>query len=60
MLRCLSSNFSTIDMYVQSIEISYLNMGFNIFIVGDFNVDTSSAITNPNINVNNFQNMFLS
>ena len=31
-----------------------------IFIVGDFNVDTSSAITNPNINVNNFQNMFLS
>ena len=31
-----------------------------IFIVGDFNVDTSSATTNPNINVNNFQNMFLS
>ena len=31
-----------------------------ISIVGDFNVDTSSAITNPNINVNNFQNMFLS
>ena len=31
-----------------------------IFIVGDFNVDTSSVITNPNINVNNFQNMFLS
>ena len=31
-----------------------------IFIVGDFNVDTSSAIINPNITVNNFQNMFLS
>ena len=31
-----------------------------IFIVGDFNVDTSRAITNPNITVNNFQNMFLS
>ena len=31
-----------------------------IFIVGDFNVDTSSAIINPNITLNNFQNMFLS
>ena len=33
-----------------------------IVIVGDFNVDTliSSAIINPNITVNNFQNMFLS
>ena len=31
-----------------------------IIIVGHFNMDTSSAITNPNINVNNFQNMFLS
>ena len=31
-----------------------------IFILGDFNVDTSSAIINPNIDVNNFQNMFLS
>ena len=29
-----------------------------IFIIGDFNVDTSSAIINPNVNVNNFQNMF--
>ena len=31
-----------------------------VFIAGDLNVDTSSEITNPNINVNNFQNMFLS
>ena len=31
-----------------------------IFIVGDFNVDTSSTIIYPNITVNNFQNMFLS
>ena len=31
-----------------------------IFILGDFNVDTSSAMINPNITVNNFQNMFLS
>ena len=31
-----------------------------MFIVGDFNVDTSSAAINPNIVVNNFQNMFLS
>ena len=31
-----------------------------MFIVGDFNVDTSSAIINPNITVNNFQSMFLS
>ena len=32
----------------------------SIFIVGDFNVDTSSAIINPINTVNNFQNMFLS
>ena len=31
-----------------------------ICILGDFNVDTSSAMINPNITVNNFQNMFLS
>ena len=31
-----------------------------IFIVGDFNVDTYSAIINPSIAVNNFQNTFLS
>ena len=31
-----------------------------MFIVGDFNVDTSSAIINPSIDVNNFQNAFLS
>ena len=31
-----------------------------IFIVGNFNVDASSAIINLNITVNNFQNMFLS
>ena len=31
-----------------------------IFIVADFNVDTSSAIINQNITVNNFQNMFIS
>ena len=31
-----------------------------IFIVGDFNVDTYSAIINHNIAVNNFQNTFLS
>ena len=31
-----------------------------IFILGDFNVDTSSAMINPNITVNNFQNMFIS
>ena len=31
-----------------------------IFIIGDFNVDTSSAIINPNVHVNNFQNIFLS
>ena len=30
-----------------------------MFILGDFNVDTSSAMINPNITVNNFQNMFL-
>ena len=28
-----------------------------IFIIVDFNVDTSSALTNPNINVNNFQHV---
>ena len=31
-----------------------------IFITGDFNINTSDAIINPNINVNNFQNVFLS
>ena len=31
-----------------------------IFITGDFNINTSNAIINPNINVNNFQNIFLS
>ena len=31
-----------------------------IYILGDFNIDTSSAIINPNIGVNNFQNTFLS
>ena len=28
-----------------------------MFIVGDFNVDTNTSIINPNIAVNNFQNM---
>ena len=27
-------------------------------IIGDFNIDTSSAIINPNMNVNNFQTYF--
>ena len=31
-----------------------------IFITGDFNIDTSDAIINLNINVNNFQNVLLS
>ena len=31
-----------------------------IFVTGDFNINTSDAIINPNINVNNFQNIFLS
>ena len=31
-----------------------------IFITGDFNINSSDAIINPNINVNNFQNVFLS
>ena len=31
-----------------------------IFITGDFNLNNSEAIINPNINVNNFQNVFLS
>ena len=31
-----------------------------IFITGDFNINTSNAIINPTINVNNFQNVFLS
>ena len=31
-----------------------------MFILADFNVGTSSAMLNPNITVNNFQNMFLS
>ena len=29
-----------------------------IFIIGDFNVDTSSAIINPNVHVNKFRNIF--
>ena len=32
----------------------------HIYILGDFNIDTSSTIINPNIGVNNFQNTFLS
>ena len=31
-----------------------------IFIISDFNVDTSSAIINLNVHVNNLQNLFLS
>ena len=31
-----------------------------IFITGDININSSDAIINPNINVNNFQNVFLS
>ena len=31
-----------------------------MFVTGDFNINTSDAIINPNINVNNFQNIFLS
>ena len=31
-----------------------------IFVTGDFNINTSDAIINPNTNVNNFQNIFLS
>ena len=31
-----------------------------IYILGDFNIDTSNAIISPNIGVNDFQNMFLS
>ena len=30
-----------------------------MFVTGDFNINTSDAIINPNINMNNFQNMFL-
>ena len=30
-----------------------------IYILGDFNIDTSNAIINPNIGVNKFQNTFL-
>ena len=30
-----------------------------IFVTGDFNINTSDAIINPNTNVNNFQNIFL-
>ena len=29
-----------------------------MFVTGDFNINTSDAIINPNINVNNFQNIF--
>ena len=31
-----------------------------IFITGDFNINSNDAIINPNINVDNFQNVFLS
>ena len=31
-----------------------------MFLTGDFNINTSDAIINPNINVNNFQNIFCS
>ena len=31
-----------------------------IYILGDFNIDTSNAIISPNIGVNDFQNTFLS
>ena len=31
-----------------------------MFVTGDFNINTSDAIINPNINMNNFQNIFLS
>ena len=31
-----------------------------MFVTGDFNINTSDAIINPNINVNNFQNIYLS
>ena len=30
------------------------------FLTGDLNINTSDAIIKPNINVNNFQNIFLS
>ena len=29
-----------------------------MFVTGDFNINTSNAIINPNINVNNYQNIF--
>ena len=29
-----------------------------MFVTGDFNINTSDAIINPNINVNKFQNIF--
>ena len=31
-----------------------------MFLTDDFDINTSDAIINPNINVNNFQNIFLS
>ena len=31
-----------------------------MFLTGDFNINTSDAIINPNININNFQNIFKS
>ena len=37
----------------------FRRMNKYIFRVGNFNVETSSTIINPNITVNNFQNMFL-
>ena len=39
--------------------LQFLSRETIFFIVWDFNVDTSSAIINPNITVNNFLNMFL-
>ena len=30
-----------------------------MFVTGDFNINTSDAIINPNINMNNFQNIFI-
>ena len=31
----------------------------NMFLTGDFNINTSDAIINPNINVNNFYPIFI-
>ena len=35
-----------------------LNQEINHVLTGDFNINTSDAIINPNINVNNFQTIF--